>query len=109
MGYYANGSGTIAFMRELSDADWSAVENAVKDVIEYDVDRKNGWLSLWYDGKYYEEEVIAVLKKIAEAAPIRDANIEFSGEGDCHWRFIYEDGKWWEENGHVVYDGAFEL
>ena len=112
MGYYAYGCGYIKFaehgvpkkidsiIEKLSDAGFSA---------ESDYDKSGAFkgISLVYEfEKYYEDEIIDSLGYVNNVSRIKEGSAEFTGEDDEHWRFLFENGKWNEENGKVVYGSS---
>ena len=52
--------------------------------------------------KYYEDDTYEVLDKIAPL--VESGEIEYSGEDESHWRFIFKDGTWNEEYGYIHYE-----
>ena len=58
-----------------------------------------------YD-RYNEEEVIDFLSMAGRALQILGGEIEFTGEDDLHWRFVWngKDGRWYEQNGSIEYE-----
>ena len=106
MGYYATGWGTA---RLRADFDESKVEEII------DNDEGFSTIHLGSDGviefeqydKYYDDLVNSTLTKLA---PFCDSGeIEFNGEDDCAWRFLFGNGSLTEENGHTIYDSEHEF
>lgn len=111
MSYYASGSGYI---------DVGSVcppEQALRDLAEHGgLDSRlvePNQYSPYYTidvvheyGDYSEEEVIDFLSMTGRALQILDGTIEFTGEDDLHWRFVWngEDGCWYEQNGSIEYE-----
>ena len=102
MGYYASGYGSFTLK---TDADRSKALEAIVGL--WDVALSGDEIEYRYDGKYYSDEVLDVLYKIAPFI-IEGSEMYFSGEDDCHWRFVFENGEWVEENGEVIYGDEFE-
>ena len=52
------------------------------------------------------DEVLEEIAKTAESigSPIKEGEINFVGEDENLWRFIYRDGSWHEENGQTEYE-----
>lgn len=106
MGYYATGFGTATL---LPGADIEKVREIIND------DGGFSSISLNDDGsidfeqydKYYSEEVEDTLKKLSTYC--RSGEIEFDGEDNCAWRFLFGNGSLTEENGHTVYDSEHEF
>lgn len=118
MGYYADGNGTIQFTRELSAEEKSRLEKIVEYEWDYDIDsildsplkqvctdrmRTTG-ISLWTGEKYHDDSVRQALQDIADNFPVAEGEIEYIGEDNCIWRFIYKNGRFVCQNGRVVYD-----
>ena len=113
MGYYANGSGSIMFKEVLPEETYKEVEEELRKALEADGERKfrmtstskeQSYIDIWDNEKYYGEEVEMALNNVAKMGDIEKGCIEYVGEDDCLWRFIYRDGEWVEENGHVEYN-----
>ena len=112
MEYYANGSGSIIFKEVLPEAVFGRIKDKLQKVLEADGSTKwkpmtsspeVSYVDIWDSEKYYGDEVETVLNEVAEMAEIEEGSIEYVGEDDSLWRFIYRDGKWHEESGHVEY------
>lgn len=97
MGYYATWGGQIKFKDKPS-----------KDIIEkindcfVCYDQNENTLSVGDYSKYYEDAAYEVLDKIAPL--VESGEIEYSGEDESHWRFIFKDGTWNEEYGYIHYE-----
>lgn len=116
MGYYASGSGYINFADTLDEQTYDKVKKYIETEFEcYDAARvprdghktsRGSWMDFYVHDKYHGVEVESVLQNIAKAAFIHDACVEFSGEDDMHWRFVYdpETNEFFEEDGSVVYE-----
>lgn len=107
MGYYADGSGYIDIVA--NEDNWTEIALDVKLMLD---DAGFGVfvpkllpLSIDFDcsGNYHEDDVIGVLNDISNKYEISSGELEFTGEDNIHWRFIYDDGVWIEEDGDVVY------
>ena len=125
MSYYANGNGFIAFKKALTEEEFSRAEDILSDGLESDGIRKakrryaDGsqpdesytYFDIWSSEKYCGELVEDALNGVAEIAEIDSGEINFVGEDQELWRFIFSDGKWVEQNGTVVYiqDSRSEL
>lgn len=98
MGYYATAQGSVKLKR---NDDGAKVLDELQYCYEiYDYDFTNVCFGN-YD-KYHDEEVKAILNAILPY--ISEGEVEYTGDDDAHWRFILKNGKWVEQNGHVVYD-----
>lgn len=110
MGYYAYGGGFIEFEKKLDENVLDKICEVASEVfmVGFSGGNKNNCteieLSHDYD-KYYSDEVEDVLNTIAGLASIREASIEFTGEDDCSWKYIYDEDQWFDVPGHIVYDG----
>lgn len=107
MGYYANGTGSVVFDRILSDNE----KRLMSDELAYfeldwfdDHKTDQTCLSIWNDGKYYSEIVEEILEYISKFANIVEGEIDYIGEDYSMWRYIYQNGSWEEQYGHVVYE-----
>lgn len=63
-------------------------------MVEFDVDDK-------YSG---DDEVKEALEGIRRIALVESGEIEYIGEDDTYWRFIYKDNEWKMQRGTVVYE-----
>lgn len=48
---------------------------------------------------------MGALQKVNTVCNIKGGEVDYAGEDDCHWRHIFHNGKWEEENGFILYDG----
>ena len=112
MGYYATGNGSITFSHVLEEGVFSEILERMKETFECDGERQFkpttrssavSYIDFWSNDKYYSDEVEATLNAVSSAAPISDGEICYHGEDGELWRFIYKDGRWIEEDGHVEY------
>ena len=53
--------------------------------------------------KYHDYEWTDLFDKIKDIC--LEGEADFAGEDGEHWRFIFRDGKWVEENGEICYEG----
>ena len=111
MGYYAWGSGEIAFTDLLDDDSADSIVDLASEIFpmvsikEYgEEDLKYSVLELDYDyDKYYDDDLWEVLNGISDIAEVSDAYITFHGEDDCFWKFVYRDGEWDDVAGDIVW------
>lgn len=112
MGYYANGSGIIDFVGVLTNELYESVIEILSEnfnvggVREYrNFNREpHTTIDIWTDDKYFEDGVISALHRVASLAPLSEHSIvQYVGEDNTFWRFVFKDGKWYEQNGRVVY------
>ena len=113
MGYYANGKGGITFKGTVSEDEFSNIRDLLSEAFECDGEREwkatsasdpITYFDIWENDKYYGDVVEDTLRKVADIADIMEGSIEYIGEDDSLWRFIYRDGEWIEQNGHVEYN-----
>ena len=106
VGYYATGGGYVSFSSDISDELFKAYGDVLDEVFDCVDEMPHGkGFELSYDGKYYGDDVSKVLGIISSASRVTDGEIEFVGEDNCHWRFVWQNGKWEEQNGVVTYEG----
>lgn len=104
MGYYASYNGYIRFKnipdKEIMDCLYNTLDcySDKKDLLEVTVDGND---------KYHEDEIYEVLNKIKPF--VKEGELEYHGEDDYHWRFIFKDNDWVEENGEVYYESQLPL
>lgn len=108
MGYYASSFGEISFNRHLTNAEYKILEEILTPA-EYEVydynrnDPGNTHVRFNYYTKYYEDETNSILHSLLDFKGIRDAFIEFHGEDECFWRYVYRDGEWCEQVGEITF------
>ena len=110
MGYYASYEGTITFKEKPS----IKIINEIRSIFakdfycgDYSFTSTGATLTLEFYGyeKFYEDDFKVMLFKVSNLLEIADGSVEFVGEDGENWRYIYDDGKWYEQAGRVVYDG----
>ena len=107
MGYYAEFEGGLVFENSLSKETQREITRLIDEAMPLN---QHDWptdFSLYFSGSgnYGEDNVKEALIKISETAEIKEGDLEYSGEFDSYWRFIFQDSKWHEQNGNVVYAG----
>lgn len=102
MGYYASYSGSLKLKENIDQDDKNELYDAFED-LEYD--EKTKLLCISGHSKYYEDEIETALNYIKNN--VEEGSIEFTGEDDCHWRFIFKNGSFTEESGYLMYDSDF--
>ena len=108
MSYYANGELKIVYLS--SDKDISEkVENAFLYVnqrydMDCDVSEDCTVIEAWGNELYSTTATERLLELLTEIAPIQEgAELDFCGEDRTYWRFIFENGRWKEQDGEIVY------
>ncbi len=110
MGYYANGSGSATIIKGQKKAITAALENkydkrGVYCGLDYDIDEIDGvcYINIYDSEKYHEDETNEFLSVIAPY--ISEGRLDYSGEDDCIWRFIFnpDTKEWKEENATIDY------
>lgn len=103
MGYYASGEGGV-FVKPENDIDevYRILEDymLVDSIEASDPPRFIGLL--WEYSKYYDDSVIEALDLIADK--ISSGELRFVGDDGYQWKFVFEDGKWIEKDGEVLFD-----
>jgi len=101
MGYYASGSGYIEFRQDITDEDFEEISSVLNNSpIKNYFDRNCADVN--QDGNYFEEDWEELLEELTPFA--KSGEINFCGEDDCFWRFIFRNGKFVDENGSVIYE-----
>jgi hypothetical protein len=107
MGYYADGSGSVVFDRILDDREKSTLRDEISyfsiDIYD-DKESSRTCVDIWDHDKYYSEIVEEILDYISKFANIVEGEIDYIGEDYSMWRYIYQNGSWEEQYGHVVYE-----
>ena len=97
MGYSAYYDGGINFKSYPPQE----IVNEGKELFEnFDID--GCFISFGGDGKYYEDSVYEYLEKLNPYT--LSGEIEFRGEDNSLWRFVFKDDEWVEESGSVIYE-----
>lgn len=106
MGYCASGSGSITFTEELPKDTITAIEKYCDPDFDIDTYTNNNKtiMDITAYGKYHAEDIDEILKRITRTEKIASGEIEFTGEDDAHWRFIWDGNEWFEQDGRIVYD-----
>ena len=104
MGYDANGNGFLKFKTQPPE---EIFEEILKE-FEYsapsaraDGERKDE-IYVWSYDRYHEDAVLDILDKISPF--ISRGEIDYAGQDDEYWRFIFDGEKFVEENGSIVYE-----
>jgi len=110
MGYSAQAKGYIDFLT--TEENWAEVNEDVKTILEevfYDVYISRAHplsVEISDDSIYYEDDVKKALVELNKEYKISAGEIEFVGEDNEMWHFIYKNDNWYEENGYVSYNGS---
>ena len=104
MSYYAYGNGS-ALLKENVDKEelFEKLDTKVEEAccLEYEYDDKETIDFTDYEN-YHEEDTMDFLNILSPY--ITEGSIEYSGDDDCHWKFIFnKDTKEWDEIGGEVY------
>ena len=102
--YRANGGGSVILNAEVP----ADVINALNDVFTDVEDAPDGglWLTLEYDG-YDEDGTERALSRLAPY--VKSGKIEYCGDYEEYWRYVFEDGKVYYEAGHITYTRSYEV
>ena len=103
MGCYAEVNGDIGFSRPLTDEEYSKVEN----ILEYNFENRDMCdmgVSFSDYGNHWEDDFEALLKELAETAPIESGDAYYTGDSDTRYHFIFKGGEWQAFGGNVVYE-----
>lgn len=97
MGYYADYNGSINFKSKptkevIDQLDYCFVN------FEYDDDG----CDFGGNDKYYSDTIQETLEKVKPY--VGNGEIEYAGEDNTFWRFIFVNGEWAQQNGRIVYD-----
>jgi hypothetical protein len=114
MSYSAKSEGFIDFSDVLNVEDGEALKKDLEDVFEYvfssyyGVDEKGNrkektCVYLYSNDEYDWEDCQDALEATLKYG-VEKGHVEFCGEDDELWRFIFKDNRWIEESGKVVYE-----
>ena len=105
MSYYANADGTINLKRELTDSEIYDVKEILDYYDCFVADKQQITLCRSennYNEDYAKNNLIALADYLNERGnSIDSASIDWNGEDDAIWRFVFEDNKWAEQNGYI--------
>lgn len=99
MGYYATGDGYLKLKSPLPD-------DVNYDIFEYHYCTDKDLSVSFYD-KYYENDVYDFCDEIAPY--VEEGAINFVGEDNANWRFVFRNNNWTEESARLVYDSDPEI
>ena len=111
MSYYANGDLKIVFLT----ADTTIPEKVEKAFLyinqrydyDYELTENTTIIEAWGNELYSTSATEKLLDLLTEIAPIQDGSeIDFCGEDQTYWRYIFENGQWKEQNGEIVYSDS---
>lgn len=110
MGYNAYGEGNIKLSLPCKNAEAFYI-NAMYDAgYEAQVENRAGnVVDLWvqYPNENWHED--RTLEMLEDLKPVTlKGCICFSGEDDTYWRYIFRNGEWHAERGHIAYEYADE-
>ena len=108
MGYCASGTGSIVLKKGLN----ALPDDAMKALMDYFEVACEGWpdkdgdtvIDFWDSEKYWEDSALTALDAVIPY--IQEGLIEYNGEDDFHWRFVFdpETENWQEEEARVVWE-----
>lgn len=98
MGYYATAKGYVKLKQRDDGTKVLEELRSCYEINDYDFT----YIVFDFYSNYHDQEVKAVLNAVLPY--ISEGEVEYTGEDDAHWRFILKNGKWVEQNGHIVYD-----
>ena len=111
MSYYANGDLKIVYLSTDKDI-IGKVENAFLYINQrYDMDSEvsedRTVIEAYGNERYSTSATEKLLDLLTGIAPIQEGSeIDFCGEDQTYWRFIFKDGRWKEQCGEIVYSDS---
>ena len=106
--YYADGELKIVYLSTDKDIN-EKVENAFLYVNQrYDMDcevsEDRTVIEAYGNERYSTSATEKLLELLTEIAPIQEGSeIDFCGEDRTYWRFVFENGRWKEQDGEIIY------
>lgn len=101
MGYYVSGGGTVDFRPDITEDDFKRIEEILNgSSIENSYNHFG--VDFYHGGNYHEEEWENLLNKLSPF--VKDGELNFAGEDEYYWRFVFRDGKFVDESGAIVYE-----
>lgn len=101
MGYSANGYGYLETKRTQEVLE--IVSNSDLELNMSNLGNDCLGIDFYLNDNYNEDDVYDFLRKITPYVLNCD-NLEFTGEDDTHWRFVFKGGRFYEQNGHIEYE-----
>lgn len=111
MSYYANGELRVVFLKA-DKTIAEKVENAFLHInqrydYDYELTENTTIIEAWGNELYSTSATEKLLELLTEIAPIQEGSeIDFCGEDQTYWRYIFENGQWKEQNGKIVYSDS---
>ena len=106
MGYYAGYSGEIE-LRPFTESRRNEIISSISEYFEiYDAYLSDESIWVSGSGKYPgDDEVDELLRWLSDTHCIKEGYIEFHGEDESFWKFVYipQVGKWELYYGEIVY------
>ena len=106
--YYADGELKIVFLTADTTIP-DKVEEAFLYVNQrYDMDcevsEDRTVIEAYGNERYSTSATEKLLELLTEIAPIQEGSeLDFCGEDRTYWRFVFENGRWKEQDGEIVY------
>ena len=106
--YYADGELKIVFLTADTTIP-DKVEEAFLYVNQrYDMDcevsEDRTVIEAYGNERYSTSATEKLLELLTEIAPIQEGSeIDFCGEDRTYWRFVFENGRWKEQDGEIIY------
>lgn len=105
MGYHASGSGYITLRRHPFEKEFEKLNELIEEYFYCSYSDSEREFFVDYDGNYHgDDDYLDMLNEVNAVCNVESGEIVFSGDDDCHWRFVFLNGKWVEDLGRVVYD-----
>ena len=104
MGYEARGNGEIMLNRKPEDIPAGIIDKGWRAFSEVAPSPDGGLWITQESQRYYEDAVLDFLTAIAPYTA--SGHIEFVGDDDYMWRFVWTNGEWQEQNGRIVWEPA---
>ena len=104
MSYYANYSGNIKFSNIVPK---ELIKEADEIFENFYYDENDGSADFGGNDRYSEDDMYRYFEKITPYT--LSGEIEYVGEDNSIWRFIFKDGEWREESGRIEYGDSKEI
>lgn len=107
MSVYAKAHGTIIFKHALSKDERAKINEVLLEEYQEIRDRFVDPDEVAFYDEYFNpcniRTPLKTLNKIPEILEVEKGEVEYIGEANELWRFIYRESKWHLEDGHVEY------
>lgn len=104
MSYYARWSGNLKLKQKPSQDELSQIFSLI--TVDY-YDESSLCIETNDMKKYDEAETEAMLEKLVPF--VASGELDYTGEDEARWRYVFKDGCWEEEQGVITYESELPV